>query len=69
LQISASKKEVASILKHLDKDNKGYLDFRAFSTNVGANMSNKINVDKDELHLPNLVPSKDRIGHLANKTN
>lgn len=32
-------------------------------------MSSQINVERKELHLPNLVPNKDRIGHLATKTN
>lgn len=31
LQVSASKQEIAGIMKHLDKEGKGYLDFRAFS--------------------------------------
>lgn len=60
---------MAGILKHLDKEGKGYLDFRAFSTTVAPNMSSQINVERNELHLPNLVPSKDRIGHLSTKTN
>lgn len=32
LQIPASKQEIAGILKFLDKENKGYLDFKTFST-------------------------------------
>ncbi len=39
LQVSASNKQVAAIMKYLDKDNKGYLDFRSFSTGVHQNMS------------------------------
>ena len=39
LQVTASKKEVAAILNYLDKDKKGYLDFRTFSTGVTPNMS------------------------------
>ena len=32
LQVGASKHEIASIMKLMDKDQKGYLDFRSFST-------------------------------------
>lgn len=68
LQIPASKHEVEGILKLLDKENKGYLDFRAFSAVVSPSMSAQINVKRQqELHLPNLVPSKARARELGEK--
>jgi hypothetical protein len=67
LQVSASKQEIASIMKHLDKDGKGYLDFRAFSTGVHPQMSSSINVNNNELHLPNLVPNKAKSNEYGQK--
>lgn len=67
LQVSASKQEVVSILKLFDKENKGYLDFRAFSQHVSPNMSSLVNVKKNEVHLPNLVPNKDKNTEYGNK--
>lgn len=67
LQIPASKKEVAAILKHLDKENKGFLDFRTFSTGIHQNMSSQINIPRNELHLPNLVPNKAKLGEITQK--
>ena len=48
-------------MKLFDKEGKGYLDFRAFSQVVTPNMSQTIvQVKKNEIHLPNLVPNKDK---------
>jgi len=59
LQVSASKHELAAVMKLLDKDGKGYLDFRAFAAGVHPHMSAQVpNPNSVELHLPNLVPSK-----------
>ena len=68
LQITASKKEVAAIMKYLDKDNKGFLDFRTFSTGINQNMSSQINIPRNELHLPNLVPNKAKISEITQKS-
>ena len=65
LQVSASKHEIASILKLIDTDAKGYLDFRAFSTSICPHMSDKINVPRNELHLPNLAPNRAKQSELG----
>jgi Ca2+-binding EF-hand superfamily protein len=39
LKINTSKAETASIMKLLDKDSKGYFDFRSFSQVITPNMS------------------------------
>jgi len=39
LQVQASNKEIASIIRLLDKDSKGFLDFKSFSVVVNPHMS------------------------------
>jgi len=69
LQVQASKHEIASIIRLLDKDNKGFLDFRSFSQAVNPHMSEMVGVKKNELHLPNLVPNKEKLHEYGNKQN
>lgn len=53
----------------MDKENKGYLDFRQFSKEITPYMSEKINVPKNELHLPNLYPNKAKSLEYGYKSN
>ena len=68
LQIETSRKELASLLRHLDKQDKGYMDFRDFSTLMGPGMSEKIQVESREVHLPNLYPSRAKMNEYGSKT-
>ena len=45
----------------LDTDGNGYIDFSTFKDKFGPNMSRLIAVPENELHLPNLVPNKDKL--------
>lgn len=45
----------------LDTDGNGYIDFSTFKEKFGPNMSRLIDVPERELHLPNLVPNKDKL--------
>lgn len=56
-------------MKLFDKENKGFLDFKTFSAHVTPNMSRLVNVQKNEVHLPNLVPNKDKNLEYGNKAN
>ena len=51
----------------LDPQKKGYIDFSTFSKRFGVNMSNQISVQDKELHLPNLVPNKEKLNEFGNK--
>lgn len=64
LHIQVSKAETESILKLLDKENKGYLDFKTFSTVMKPTMSTQINIPRNETHFPNLAPSKSMTNEL-----
>lgn len=68
MQVNASKHEIASILKLMDKDQKGYLDFRSFSTSIKPDMSTQINVPRNDVYFPNLVPNKNKVQDLTSKT-
>ena len=56
-------------MKHLDRDDKGYLDFKQFSATVKPNMSDGIRVEQKEVHLPNLVPNKSKLNEYGQKSN
>ena len=45
----------------LDTDGNGYIDFSTFKEKFGPNMSRLVAVPERELHLPNLVPNKDKL--------
>ena len=45
----------------LDTDGNGYIDFGVFKDKFGPNMSRLVSVPEREIHLPNLVPNKDKI--------
>lgn len=69
-KINVTENEVASLMKNvLDPDQNGYIDFRHFSKRFGAGMSSQIDVTDNELHLPNLVPSKEKLNEYAEKSN
>ena len=65
LQIGASKQEVGTIMKVLDKEGKGYLDYRVFSTGIFPHMSNAVDIPLKELHLPNLAPNRAKVAELT----
>jgi hypothetical protein len=68
-KINVTENEVASLMKNvLDPDQNGYIDFRHFSKRFGAGMSSQIDVTDNELHLPNLVPSKEKLNEYAEKS-
>ena len=56
-------------MKLFDTEEKGYLDFKTFSHFITPNMSTGIHVKKNEVHLPNLVPSKEKTNEYGNKSN
>lgn len=51
----------------LDPQKRGYIDFATFSKRFGVSMSGQINVQDNELHLPNLVPNKDKLNEYGTK--
>lgn len=51
----------------LDPQKKGYIDFATFSKRFGVNMSSQISVADKELHLPNLVPNKEKLNEFGTK--
>jgi len=60
LKVSASKAEVASMMKLLDKNNQGYLTFNDFSKVFNPHMSTQlVNVSVNDSYLPNMAPSED----------
>ena len=61
-KIIATQEEITTLMKHvLDPNNNGFIDFKEFTKKFGPNMSRKIEVEENELNLPNLVPSKDKL--------
>ena len=61
-KVHASKEDIASLMKHvLDTDGNGYIDFNTFKDKFGPNMSKLVEVPENEVHLPNLVPNKEKI--------
>jgi len=52
----------------LDTDGNGYIDFSTFKEKFGPNMSKLVAVPEREIHLPNLVPNKDKINEYGNRS-
>ena len=52
----------------LDTDGNGYIDFSTFKQKFGPNMSRLIAVPENELHLPNLVPNKDKLNEYGQRS-
>jgi len=68
-KINVTESEVANLMKNvLDPDQNGYIDFKHFSKRFGVNMSNQIDVTDNELHLPNLVPTKEKLNEYGKKS-
>ena len=68
-KINVTEHEVSSLMKNvLDPDQNGYIDFKHFSKRFGVNMSNQIDVSDKELHLPNLVPTKEKLNEYGHKS-
>ena len=60
LKVDASKQEVASMMKLLDKQNQGYLTFTDFSKVFNPHMSTQlVNVSVNDSYLPNMAPSEE----------
>lgn len=67
-KIYASKPDISLLMKHvLDTDGNGYIDFSTFKDKFGPNMSKLVEVPERELHLPNLVPNKDKLNEYGKK--
>ena len=65
-KINASQGDIQLLMKHvLDTDGNGFIDFSTFKDKFGPNMSNLISVPQNELHLPNLVPNKEKINEFG----
>jgi len=68
-KINVTQGEVANLMKNvIDPDCDGYIDFKTFSKRFGVNMSKQIDVTDNELHLPNLVPTKEKLNEYGNKS-
>lgn len=68
-KILASKPDISLLMKHvLDTDGNGYIDFSTFKDKFGPNMSKLVAVPENELHLPNLVPNKDKLNEYGKKS-
>jgi len=58
----ASQDDISLLMKTvLDTDGNGYIDFGTFKDKFGPNMSKLVYVPEREVHLPNLVPNKEKI--------
>ena len=67
-KIFASKGDISLLMKNvLDTDGNGYIDFSTFKEKFGPNMSRLIDVPERELHLPNLVPNKDKLNEYGQR--
>lgn len=61
-KIQASQEDIGLLMKNvLDTDGNGYIDFNVFKDRFGPQMSKQIAVPEREVHLPNLVPNKEKI--------
>ena len=60
IKVQASPDEVKAVLKHIDRNDNGYLDFAEFSKVFRPDMSERlVNIPQNDRHLPNLAPSKE----------
>lgn len=68
-KIFASQGDISLLMKNvLDTDGNGYIDFSTFKEKFGPNMSRLIDVPERELHLPNLVPNKDKLNEYGQRS-
>jgi len=59
IKVHASKNEVASMMKLIDKNNNGYLNFSEFSKVFTPSMSeNLVKIPQNDTYLPNLHPNQ-----------
>lgn len=67
-KIEASEEDVSLLMKAvLDTDGNGFIDFNCFKDKFGSDMSNLIPIHQNELHKPNLVPNKEKLGEYGHK--
>ena len=67
-KIQASQDDIGLLMKSvLDTDGNGYIDFGTFKDKFGPNMSKLVSVPEREVHLPNLVPNKEKIGEYGDR--
>jgi Ca2+-binding EF-hand superfamily protein len=60
IKVQASPEEVGSMMKLIDRNNKGYLSYTEFSQVFSPNMSEKlVQVPLKDVHFPNLHPNKE----------
>lgn len=60
IKVQATPEEVQAVLKHIDRNDNGYLDFSEFSKVFRPDMSERlVTVQQNDRHLPNLIPSKE----------
>lgn len=65
-KIFASKGDISLLMKNvLDTDGNGYIDFSTFKDKFGPDMSRLIAVPERELHMPNLVPNKEKLNEFG----
>ena len=68
-KIFAAKNDISLLMKNvLDTDGNGYIDFSTFKDKFGPNMSRLISVPENEVHLPNLVPNKDKLNEYGKRS-
>ena len=59
IKVHASKNEVASMMKLIDKDNLGYLNFSEFSKVFTPSMSDSlVKIPQNDTYFPNLHPNR-----------
>jgi hypothetical protein len=75
LQVQADPKSILHAIRALDTDQKGYLDYRAFSKKIAPGMSERMSAleerhteDSAEVQLPEVVPTKQRLRSHIQKT-
>jgi len=64
LKVDATKAEVASMMKLLDKNNQGYLNFTDFSKVFSPSMSTQlVNLSMKDTYFSNMGPNEDMYRH------
>lgn len=68
-KIFASQDDISLLMnKVFDTDGNGYIDFNTFKEKFGPNMSKLVAVEERELHMPNLVPNKDKLNEYGKRS-
>lgn len=68
-KIFASQADISLLMKEVfDKEGSGFIDFARFKEKFGPNMSKQIDVAERELHMPNLVPNKEKLNEYGTRS-